>query len=136
MEKKRSVGVTVIGILFILQALFSFGILLTRPSLAKDLPSLVYVISYSMVLAITGVGIFLLKRWALILSLALITAKTIQLIWMSILDIGTVSKSPEFAYNIPPVGVLIALIIIFIFVGGGVIYYLTRPKVKEQFKYK
>ena len=134
MKKKSSVGLLIIGVLFILQGLFGFRAIFLYPSIAKNLLFLAYGTFYTMVVIITGVGIFLLKRWARIMALVLVAIKTIQLIAGIVNDIPMIKKSAEFASIHPPISSLIIAIIIILIVGGGFIYYLTRSKVKEQFE--
>lgn len=134
MEKKRSVSLSILGILFILNGLGGFKTIFLYPAIVKNLVFLTYGVFYTVAVIITGVGILLLRRWARIMALFFVAIKTIQLIAGIITDIPMIKKSAEFASVHPPISSLIIATIIIFIVGCGVMYYLTRPKIKEQFK--
>lgn len=107
MNKKRSIGVTVLSILYILLGLLFL--------LAMPLFSILYII--------VGIGIFLLKPFARYLAIT-----------VSILGFGvnTVKSVGFLNKNMSP-QIIVALILTYLYYLG-VIYFFTRPKVKKQFK--
>ena len=113
MEKKRSVGVIIAGIILILFSLFCL------------IPALVFysgnwprLLSYILWL-ISGIGLLFFKEWARILSLFPMG----YLLLMDIIFFKALIIRKALLMELP----LIATIVFFII-------YLTRPKVKEQFK--
>lgn len=130
MLRNRSVGLTILGIFFILFGLLSFGPIFLLPSMSKNLPLLVYVALYGLVMFITGIGILRLKSWARIIALVLIVIKMVQVGAGTIVDINTmIRKSAGFGAVFGGIVVMVVGILVSI----GLIYYLTRPSVKEQF---
>ena len=140
MEKKRSKGVTIFGIFFIfgsIAGLFTSGFNLFILDLDKTI--VFYTFISSILLLILGINILRLKEWArkgtiyyhiattligiylspLISNQSAIRLKNLGVTQKEIPDITTTSN---FALIIP---ILLTLI---------VIYFFTRPKVKEQFK--
>ena len=116
MEKKRSVGVTIFGWYFILVNLIALLIIrLLRPEdFLNNLTERPIVIVRLIVYLIIGIGILKLKNWA---------------------RIGTIVIG-IFYIIAAPVAILTANIvgILFLLSGISMLYFFTRPKVKEQFK--
>ena len=131
MKKKGSLLLTVLGILFILFGCINFlSIFLYSLAIISTL-SLIYWIIYGVLFIITGAGILLLKSWARLLAVALVGIKMIQLTVGSIQDINImVKKSVESIVIAAEIG----LTIVFLGIGGGIIYYLASTKVKEKFQ--
>ncbi len=108
MDKKRSNGVIIVGIMLIISSIA--GIL----GRYADWRLLIYI-----PLFISGVGILFLKNWARVLSILILTIFTIETF--------IILKN----FSTPILIIMQAFgVIYFLFL----IYYLTRPKVKEQFK--
>ncbi len=127
MEKKRSVGVTVVGVLFII---FPVSNIFLAGILGYYYTPLQYLFRGFFVLypVITGIGILLLKEWARKLAIIFAILTTILAIFVCL------AKSfinPEiFFKNVYDLIANISMIII----GSLLLYFFTRPKVKEQFK--
>jgi hypothetical protein len=117
MEKKRSVGVTIFSILYLV-----VGVLFV---LIMPLFSLLYIIA--------GIGLLLLKPFARYLAVATsilgIVVGTIRGAQM-LQSITKVSAGSIFINSLP---LLFTLLLTYLF-HLGVIFFFTRPKVKEQFK--
>ena len=107
MEKKRSIGVVIFGVVFIF-----LGVLFI---LVLPLFSILYLI--------VGIGILMLKPFAR--YLAIVTA-VLGIVVNSIKMVGLLNK------NIP-LQLLFALVGTYL-IHLGVIYFFTRSQVKEQFK--
>ena len=107
MEKKRTVGIIIFSIVFILLGLFFL--------LAMPLFSILYIIA--------GIGVLMLKPFARYLAITTsilgIAINTIKLV--SYLNKGVPSQ------------IIIALVGTYL-IHSAVIYFFTRPNVKEQFK--
>jgi hypothetical protein len=106
MQKKASVGVIVFSIVFILLGVLS---LLVMPLL-------------SVLYMITGVWVLTLKPSARYLA---ITTSIFCMVLNTIRLIDYLNKGASFQ-------IILALAITY-FVYAGIIYFFTRPKVKEQF---
>lgn len=133
MEKKRSLGITIFAYLIIAVSLLSFATIITTAigrhnqfpniRLFEDdhfmVPFCIMMVSF-VGFGFVGIGLLMLKRWA----------RTLCLILISLLGALYIAS---FAFNhlgLLSVGIIsiVAAIIAFPFL------YLTRPKVKEQFK--
>lgn len=135
MEKKRSVGIIVLGVFLLINSLriiagliFSIGIGMGPISLFLAL----YLFGSGTVAIISAVGLLLLKNWARILTLILIVLNIIR---ASLYFIKGVNVSASFGGRqvLFPMAVELAIIVI---VGILIVCYLNSPKVKEQFKEK
>jgi len=124
MEKRRSVGVTILGIFLILFSLLSFGAMFLSPVIFKNLRLLVLSTFY-LVMFITAIGILRLESWARITALVLFAIKTIQTGACSIIDFNTMIRKSA---GSGAIFLVIGLYIAFIILGIGIIYYLTPPK--------
>jgi len=111
MEKKRSVGVIIFSILYILVGLLFI--------LMMPLFSIFYLI--------TGIGVFLLKAFARYLAI------TVSLFGIIISIISAVGLLQRNLQQTPALRIVIAVILTCLF-HLSAIYFFTRPKVKEQFK--
>lgn len=135
MEKKRAVGVTIFGIyaifvsIVILFTFFkirkSFDYLIDTHIFSKEL--LEYTIISSPILSflslISGIGILKLKSWGKNILIGLAVYNLLGKFIM--IYVGISQKTPA--------GRPISVVLYFI-VYGYIIYFFTRPNVKEQFK--
>ena len=112
MDKKRSVGVTVIGVYLIFQAIIVFGHTELSP----------YNLLLSVLLLAIGIGLMKLYKPAYIVLIALSIIIVLGSLFFIFLLIT--NQSPQ------PIGVPLAGVIIFL----SILFYLIRSKVKEQFK--
>jgi len=137
MEKKRSVGVTIFGIIVIIVSIFEIlsgfvgGTMICLVAGVKPHAIFIGVMFLFTMIGIMyligGFGILSLKYWARNLILLVSFFKSILIILSLFLGIKVVIKEPAAAlYFIPQIIVLFLLI--------SILYFLTRPKVKEQFK--
>jgi hypothetical protein len=107
MDKKRSVGIIIFSIVFILLGLLFL--------LAMPLFSILYII--------TGIGILTLKPFARYLAIA---TSILGVVINTIKLVGYWNKGISSQIIIALVGTYL--------IHLGVIYFFNRPKVKEQFK--
>lgn len=119
MEKKRSVGVIIFGLLFIICTLPNILIRFIRLGSI----SLPYLIT-PLISVVTGIGILLLKEWGR--KLALISAIVVVVVSSAMFFIN-----PEIIFKNTH-NLLINIYLLTYF--GLVWYFFTRYKVKEQFK--
>ena len=131
MEKKKSLGVTVLGLFLILLSALSLIVLTLFPPMSKNPPLLTFYVIWAVGVFIAGIGIIRLKEWARKLALTFFTIKTIQLVASSIKDINILIKKSS-SFGVIIVGIVLS--VVFVIVLIGIIIYLTRPKVKEQFR--
>lgn len=133
MEKKRSVGLTIIGALFIIGSILSVAMLFLAHSPVILSLTMIVFFGFALIGFYAGVGILMLKPSARILAIALLIVKIPYGIINTFKDFNIlISGSP-----IPIPLVLLPLFLGIVLVAGiniGIIFYLTRPKVKEQFK--
>lgn len=150
MEKKRSVGVTVIGIVMLLYSLLVLILFALRsPFYLRSCisnffrPAIILLLVRKLMLLlyfIAGIGILRVKSWGRYLALFV----SILLLLFAIGDFlpATISiiKNPEGACDVGwcgIVGILLLFVISAIslfFVPVLCLFYLTRPKVKERFR--
>jgi len=142
MEKKRSVGVTLLGIIFILLGLPSLLIALLAGisgyygkglKLLIDIFMRIIFIGTPGALIFSGIGLLSLKKWGRIC--AIITAIAISLVLCGYGIAGFIVKSSSIdksciSWDISFTRFCFFSALFFLLV----IFYLTRPKVKEQFK--
>jgi len=117
MEKKRSKGILLVGASSIVGG--SIGILLTVSSLLINPIVALLIIGLNILHITFGAGLLCIKEWARIGSIAITSVDLI------ITLVFLVSSDPTGDTWLKLIRVIIAAIII---------YYLTRPKVKERFK--
>lgn len=137
-EQKKSVGIVVCNIVFILTFLISLMVAFVAaisgpsgneaikgPSSLRLLP-----IFFPTVISISTVGLWYRQKWGRICSLFVATIVSIFMAYLFygslFLDVGFKTALEIFIF---------AAIVAIIGIGfTSIIYYLTRPKVKEQFK--
>jgi len=136
-EQKRPVGIVVCYIVFILLFIMSLMIAfiaaisgpsqderIKGPSSLRLLP-----IFFPIVVSISTIGLWYRQKWGRICSLFVVTVASIFIAY-SLYNIlfevtyETVSQGYTFAAVFASIGIIFL----------SIIYYLTRPKVKEQFK--
>ncbi|MCX5705399.1 MAG: hypothetical protein NTZ92_05030 [Candidatus Omnitrophica bacterium] len=159
MEKKRSIGVTIFGILLILGALFQFSagfVLNSYKVLFQPLPGIIIIIRFFVAMImlaavlVSGIGIFFLKNiFRRIILIAALYSLYTYLIegplfcfrnFPKFIDQQVIEYSSKMSDI--PLSVLSTVLwsstIIFWAIDFGfaiaLIYFFTRPKVKEQFK--
>lgn len=157
MEKKRSIGVTIFGILFILGSLFQMlGLKVADYKfMFQPLPEKIILIRYFISVAvlilgvITGIGLLRLKNifrkmalflgfftlYTYILESPFFVFKNMpEYVEQQFISIASTGAIPEsIIYAILWTSIIVSLVIDFGF-AGGLIYFFTRPKVKEQFR--
>jgi len=133
MEKKRSVGIIVLGVFLLINSLrIIAGLIFSIGMGPISLFLALYLFGSGTVAIISAVGLLLLKNWARILTLILIVLNIIR---ASLYFIKGVNVSASFGGHqvLFPMAVELAIIVI---VGILIVCYLNSPKVKEQFKEK
>ena len=131
MEKKRSVGVFVCGIIAIVISLYLLYAYITLSDMPPpDRISLIMPGIIAISFFISGIFILRLKNWARILFM-------IQMVYYVFVGLRGVtyilSIEKIFKGHISQMSWL-AWLLLFFLPSVSSIYYLTRPKVKEQFK--
>jgi len=135
MEKKRSKGITILGICLLLcavPALFAALIGMVSQSYAKgvtevviDIIMRILFISSPLTFISAGVGMLNLKNWARIMVMFI----------FPIPSFIAISISGSFLNVIMPPDIVSLMTLLGTAVMSlAIIFYLTRPKVKEQFK--
>jgi len=133
MEKKRSVGINILGIFFLLCTVPGCGvtIIAAMSSGSPDLHIRLPLIIAPIVFLASGIGIVLLKKWARILAIIISSAVSLTMFFVAYQSLAILSSHPEWTAS--NVSFAISLLL-----GGllfiSIIYYLTRPTVKEQFR--
>jgi len=140
MEKKRSVGVTVIGIVYIILGVFGiFGGLLSVVMFRGTRFDLAMSFIFTVALIVSGCGVLMLKAWGrkLILFYAvfssayavfytpIVTKRTLPLLAEQYAEKGLPPPSEPL--------LLITSILPTLIFAGITFYFFTRPKVKRQF---
>jgi hypothetical protein len=135
MENKSVRGVTILGIFLLLcsvPALFAAIIggisgsqAKTPPQILLDIIMRILFISSPAVFIITGMGLLKLKNWARLIVICLSPALSFIAVGISGIFLDAI---------MPPNIVSKAIILGTIIMSVGLIYYLTRSAVKEQFK--
>lgn len=130
----RPLGIKILGWFEIIGVLvFWTWLFLRAKHFFTVTPQFFYFATYSLLIFSTAIGLLLLKNWARILTIAFVAIKTITGSISSITDAYTLyTKSPMSKSGALLVGLI--LIVAFLGIGTGIIYYLTRPKVKKQFQ--
>ncbi len=131
MKNKESIVLKILGIVFIITGLLSVILLIQTSSAIKTVPWQLYWLIGSALFLIAGFGILSLKQWARILALVLVCIKTIQV------SVGTARDTRILIENSADSLVIysgIGMTLLACVIGFGIIYYLTRTKVKEQFR--
>lgn len=161
-KKNKLVGIKLVGFIFILLSLF-FAYLCyffyRNPEACEIIFPPTINLSLAIVYLITGIGIFLIKKWFRILSIILLLIFAIYtgmyarlFLAFTVFNLFTLQPNTKIFINSPPhnfkeivpyitiditrdiiyPSICLLLIIISLFL----IYYLTRPKIKEQFNKK
>jgi hypothetical protein len=145
MSEKRSIGVIVIGILGVIYSLFQwcwvYGVIVWSPLWLKQnlLVSIRgWVLSVGVIIGgigflIGGIGVLYRLNWARKLVIA--TALVNFVAWLSVLcfetsDLLTMQRPWSYDSDVFP----LLLDLLCLFSSFACIHYLTRSKVKEQFK--
>jgi len=130
MLKDKRIGIAVIGWIFIFGGAISSFTFLTFYRVLSTVA--LYNFFYGLIMFIIGIGIVKLKRWARIMAIIFITIIIIQVSVGTLYDISIIRESAasEMLYLVYIVGIVFNLIAI------GLIYFLTCPSVKKQFKRK
>jgi len=131
MEKKRSKGITILASIIIISGVISISLsLLTIYRYPRFIPSFLYVISWGTLIIASGIGLLKLKKWARILTLILVAIKMPQICIGSFTDVQRMFTNPV---AIGTIMAAIGITLVSLMPGIIVLYYFTRPKVKEQF---
>jgi len=129
MEKKRSKGVTILAVFFMLGG--SFGVIgLFGAKTINPIATIIILVWLATAFSV-GIGLLLLKQAARLAAMILITIQAIAGITRDVNDTIVMAQNMPLmsAIIIGAAGVVLSLGIAF-----AVIFFLTRPKVKEQFK--
>ena len=122
----------ILGGIIVLSSLAGFFMLLYfTPATYKNSFFWFYAIVHNLIFVITGIGIFKLKSWARFITLFFGVIKLIQVTILSIRDIGTMIK---LSAGFTGISIGVTMTMIGLGVGFGILYYLTRPNVKELFE--
>ncbi|MFC1808470.1 hypothetical protein ACFL0T_08935 [Candidatus Omnitrophota bacterium] len=134
MEKKRSIGVTVLSFYLLLCAIpalfaaFIGGISGSHAQgvveVALDRIMRILFISSPVLFVMAGIGLSKLKNWARLMTMFLSPILSFIAIGMSGIFLDVIMP-PKIVSLMIPVGTVIMSI--------GIIFYLTRPNVKQQF---
>ena len=134
MEKKRSKGVILFSILFLVSAVYNFILPLYKTQWVVY-PKMFTTLIFPSLMLLISVGLFIVSKWGRVLAILFSLSKTIEHVWnigvfIYWLMSGKVQvPSQTFDYYLPRVIAGIAIIILWLVP----VYYLTRSKVKEQF---
>ena len=132
MPNKKPIGISIIGILFIYLGLVKFCEILFDLSIIATGHVIIMVVLGLLRLSI-GIGILKLKSWGWIAAISWIVTKivfiSIGLITIDIPRINSLAYGDETRTWIIGLTMLGVRIII----GIGIVFYLTRPRVKERF---
>jgi hypothetical protein len=131
MEKKRSKGITILAVLMLLNPLLIVGYILNRkPSFFSNEKAFLHVsLSVMMIIfsIVCGVGLLKLKEWARRFTIYFYILAFIRLAY-NIFTLKPEKWSPTSANKGGIILLLIPLLWLII-----IAFFLTRPKVKEQF---
>ncbi|MBL7068813.1 MAG: hypothetical protein ISS34_03040 [Candidatus Omnitrophica bacterium] len=138
MDKKRSAGVLVAGITVIAFSSFNFFIILRNfllPALSgvKDerftvgLMGAIIGSLLNILLVVSGINIMTLKQWSRKLAIAVLAISCFHLSIVSYAFFDMLLRGNHFS---PWALLKVVEFLVYI----AIIFYLTRPKVKEQFK--
>jgi len=135
MEKKRSTGITILGVYLLLcavPALFAAIIGGISGSQAKSPPQIlldiimrILFISSPVLFGMAGVGLLNLKNWARLMTIFLSPILSFIAVGISGIFLDAI---------IPPNVVFKAIVLGTAVMCISIIYYLMRPQVKEQFR--
>ena len=143
MEKKRSKGIILFSILFLVSAIFNF---IAPPQNTHWVvyPKMFTAVIFPSLMLLISIGLFILSKWGRILAILFALSKVLEWLW----NIGVILWNTGCWYywlctnkveEIPPntlqhyiSSAVMGLIVIILWLIP--VYYLTRPKVREQFK--
>ena len=137
MEKKRSTGVTILAIFHFLCVIPAFIFALFLGGFSNNpyghgptagLPVRIFLMVNPLYFLISGIGILALKKWARVLAAIMSPIESVMLLLM-IINVVVLAKGGVF--------IIVQIIELYLppaILFGSICYYLTRPKVKEQFK--
>jgi hypothetical protein len=131
MNIKKPVGIIILGALFVLNSLFGYIYIFKTLKSGNPSQFQVYMLIWSGIFFVVGIGVIKLKKWSRILALILVGIKTIQMLIGSIRDTLTLLK-----ISAEPIVITVAIIttILIVAIAGWIIHYLTRPNIIERFK--
>jgi len=137
MEKKRSRGVIILGVCLLicvipgLAAAFIGAISGSVPgSILLDIAMRIPVILSPIIFLLTGIGVLMLKNWARLLVLFLSPILSYVAIGFGSILVEVFLPTSKLSAKVISAIIIPGMIIMFL----CILYYLTRPKVKEQFK--
>jgi hypothetical protein len=117
------------GILALLLSIINYLVLLSYGADNKLLFSLPIEILYGVLLIACGIGLSNSKSWARVLTLFVVVP-----LFIVIIPYGQLKYLTHFKYLTPKLSSAFLFVIIRITFGVSLLYFLTRPKIKEQFK--
>jgi len=130
MERERSKGVSIFAILLMTGAFMGtvYWLIISAPENEYSPGEMVfYFFEFLAIPTIAAIGIFKRKNWARLMCLGLAWLACIAIVILGLTFGISLSSGSDSA-----VGVKVLLLALA--VCGPVIFFLTRPKVKEQFK--
>ena len=92
-----------------------------------------YSVAYSLLMIVTGIGLFLRKKLAYFAAVAIVSIKILQQLVGGARDVIFMMRTAPDA-NIGWAVFGIATTLMFISIFGGILYYLTRIHLREQFR--
>jgi hypothetical protein len=123
--KNNFTGLTFITILFLVFGLSALWATTMNPSVKATCSSLLMII--------TGIGLFLRKKLAYFAALAIASIKILQQLVGGARDIIFMMRTaPDANIGLAVFGIATTLMFLSIF--GGILYYLTRIHLREQFR--
>lgn len=143
METKRSKGITILSIAIICFVLYPVTTWLLRIQVLK---SFIYQypiifgasLLFMVILLVCAIGVYLLKNWARVSLLIILLISTVSTSWRLIAGSrilerqSIVSSTGQAAMRVARYSFLVSSVFIVLYIAA--MYFLTRPKVKEQFK--
>jgi hypothetical protein len=131
--KNNFTGLTFITILFVVFGLSALWATTMNPSVTSNMFLLGYSVPYSLLMIVTGIGLFLRKKLAYFAAVAIVSIKILQQLVGGARDIIFMMRTaPDANIGWAVFGIVTTLMFISIFVG--ILYYLTRIHLREQFR--
>lgn len=136
MERKRSKGVTILGIYLIASNIMTLLTLQFNKGIVGDSWTGLYIVFSSVIMIFLVINLLRLKEWArkfivYYVGISLVVAMFLNPIYLKRMHSHAVSKGIKSVDSKPfstaTVNVIHALF------AGAIVYFLSRPKVKEQF---
>jgi hypothetical protein len=131
--KNNFTGLTFITILFVVFGLSALWATTMNPSVTSNMFLLGYSVAYSLLMIVTGIGLFLRKKLAYFAAVAIVSIKILQQLVGGARDVIFMMRTAPDA-NIGWAVFGIATTLMFISIFGGILYYLTRIHLREQFR--